>query len=709
MLNSETPAAGGGAGTSWLWLGVGGGAVGLAVLAAILAVWVWRELTPPATAPAASLEEEDLDRVLASVNPGYVGIETCAECHKERAAEFKTTRHYVACRTAEGVAAPGFAPGRGRCDTRVPGLHFEMTRSGDDFFAAAVQGTGAGEKRDPYKVGLVYGSANKRDEMYFAWQGDRLVRIPVAWLYPQDRWAADVDNVRVLDTHPSCLECHNTWVGNVLGAPVRYRRDEMFLGVTCERCHGPGREHAEYHRKNPNDEEARHILHPGTLSRERSIDLCAQCHSNTRMLQRPFSYRPGQPLEGCYRIVRAKYREDDTTTNQVQYLSESKCFQKSQMTCVTCHSPHRPTPPQGGCMQCHTAASCPDQPRQPAAVRGDCVGCHMPQHVWMNSHFYTTADEHYLPVAPRSEHRIAVYPEARQAVILAWLRKQTDDPSRAEADRLAAQLTEHWLKEAEQARRDGRWKAAMGAYREALQVTPNAATRQKLKEVTARQTELDDLYLKLEDAERRGPPEMVPLLTKILEVKPDDARAHTELGTIYSMTGKRGDAVTHLQAVARHDPSNSSGLTRLAWMAHVEGRQGEALELCAQADKVEPGHPMIHYVRGMALSKQGRWADAEQHLRKTLASNLRDPKANQAVSEALRHQGHAAEAVRFGRRAVHWGDPKDAEVLVALADAYAAAKRDADARATLEHALGVAITNNPPLAEEIRSRLRRMP
>src|SRR5262249_18397428 len=128
MLNPGTPADRGGTGGSLSFrLRVAGGLGGLVLLAAVLAGW----LGPTRTPPAPALDEEDAEQVLAVVNPGYVGIEACAECHTRRAADFKTTRHYLACRTATGVAAPGFAPERGRYDTRVPGLHFEMTRAGD--------------------------------------------------------------------------------------------------------------------------------------------------------------------------------------------------------------------------------------------------------------------------------------------------------------------------------------------------------------------------------------------------------------------------------------------------------------------------------------------------------------------------------------------------------------------------------------------------
>jgi len=716
MVNPEIPAGGatGGAarGSSSPRFRIVVGLGGLLLVAAALALWLrpdrwlWPDRPPPA-APVV-VDDDDPDQVLAVVNPGYVGIEVCAECHAERAAVVKTSRHYLACRPATGAAAPGFKPGRGLFTTRVPGMRFEMTRTGNDFFATGVQATAQGEERVSYQIGLVYGSAGKRDEMYFAWQDDRLYHLPVAWLYPFDRWGHAVNSIHGRETPPSCLECHNTWVAHVPGSANRYRRDDMILGVTCERCHGPGREHVEYHRAHP-DDPAHAILHPGTLSRERKMDVCGQCHGNTRALGTAFSYRPGQPLDAYFHNVHTKYPEDDTT-NQVRYLGESKCFQKnSTMTCITCHDPHRPKSRQGGCYKCHTAAACTEQPRLPEAVRGDCVGCHMPPRVWMHVHFYSTTDDQYLPIAPRADHRIGVYPEAKQAVLLAWRRKQNDTTSRAEAERLAAQLTQHWLNEAEHRRRAGRFKAAIGAFREALQVEPNPTTRQRLQEVIARQNELDDLVIAETNVDRRHPEEAIRLLKKVLKIKPDYAYAHGELGTIYAMTGRRDEAITHLQAVAQCDPNDSHGVTMLASMAYIDGRLEEAAALCAKAQEIEPGHARNHYIWGQALMKLERWEAAAEQFRKTLVSNPTHGGGNQGLSEVLRRQGKAAEAVRFARRAVRWSDPRNADVLLTLADAYLGAKRAADARTTLEKALDVAETNNPALVPTILERLRTLP
>src|SRR5205809_187259 len=86
---------------------------------------------------------------------------------------------------------------------------------------------------NPGYVGLVYGAGGSTDEMYFAWEGDRLYSLPVAWLFPLDRWGHAVATAEAREASPGCLECHNTWVAHVTGSSNQYRHDGMILGVTC--------------------------------------------------------------------------------------------------------------------------------------------------------------------------------------------------------------------------------------------------------------------------------------------------------------------------------------------------------------------------------------------------------------------------------------------------------------------------------------------
>lgn len=679
------------------------------ILAAVgVAAAVWSRARPPLpdNPPVADAEDGEDAPPAPATNPGYVGVAACAECHAERAVGFRSTRHFRASVPPAGTTAPGFAPGKGFHPTRDPNVHFEMERRAGDLVVTGVRRAPDGEQKSEYQVGLVYGAGGARDEMYFAWQDDRLVQLPVGWLHPQACWGNVVDRVEGREVTPNCLQCHTTWAAHVPGTVNQYRRDDLLPGVTCERCHGPGREHVEHHRAHPNDP-AHAVVHPGRLDRERAMDLCAQCHTNVRARGAPFSYRPGEPLDSSFRVVRPRFTEDDIVGNQVRSLRESRCFQGSSMTCTTCHDPHRPENPadvRGTCRACHQPAACKEQPRLPAEVRGDCTACHMPPRVWMNVFFHTAGDQ-YVPVAARTDHRIGVYPEARQAAVLAGLRSRADAASRAAADRLAADLGAHWLRVAAERQRAGRFRAEIGAVREALRVRPDDATRRRLREAVARQSDFDALRSTLDP---RQPEAAVPTLKRLLDIRPDYAAGHSQLGAVYASLGKRDEAVDHLEAVARHDPDDASGLSLLAWMEYVDGRPESAVALSARANEIEPGSAKIHYQWGLALLQLRRWGEAGNHFSAALALRPRHAGASRGLSEAVREQGQTAEAVRHARQAVRWSDGQDVESLLTLARAYAAARREADARRAAEDALDLAVRRAPGLVPTARAELDQL-
>src|SRR5688572_9239557 len=161
-------------------------AAAAAAVIGVAVLWPARE-APPAPPPPAADEADD-EPLPIPANPGYLGPKACAPCHADRVAEFLTTPHARSCRVPDPAAMPpGFAPGRGTVPTAYPGLRFEMTRDGDAFSQTAVRTTPAGETRARQQIALVYGGGHL-DEVNFAWDGDHLYELPVAWLYPLDQW-----------------------------------------------------------------------------------------------------------------------------------------------------------------------------------------------------------------------------------------------------------------------------------------------------------------------------------------------------------------------------------------------------------------------------------------------------------------------------------------------------------------------------------------
>lgn len=689
--------------------------VGLVLAAGAGAYALWGGDPPPAPAgrPTAAVdllaEPDDLPGADYPPNPGYLGMQACADCHADRVAVVRGSPHARACRPhTDGPMPPGFLdPARGTHKPLEPGLTFRMSMDGPGPLITAEQEMPAGVRRTHTRLDLVYG-AHKADEVFFFWKDDGLYESMISWLHPFDRWGnTSFDRHGVGDfarqTTPRCLECHTTWAGHLPGSVNRYDRAGMVLGVTCEKCHGPGRDHVAHHRANPADQEPHAVVRPALLARERQIEVCTQCHGNSVKPYGPaFTYRPGEVLAEHFRTAVTHHPEEDHVANQIKYLRQSKCFQKSEMTCVSCHDPHRPHEPgdpagaSAGCAQCHQPEACKDRPRLPEGVRNDCVGCHMPPRVWMNVHFHTS-DERYVPPIRRYEHRVGVHPEARQDLLLRWHRSQPGDDHKREADRLATALADHWLKESDARRGAYRFLAAIGAAREAVRVDPPAAVgtraRDALKRAIATQAELDGgLADAFKLANDRQYPAAVGAMRGLLARKPNWGAVHSKLGTVYAASGQTDRAVEHLAAVAVHDGDDGSGLAMLGWLAYLGGRPAEAVEHYRKAIDIEPRDAKVLSHWGLALLRLDRPGEAADRFRLAIAIDPQHAGAYHGLSHAVRG-GDPPAAARYALRAARLTRWAEADVLVTLADAYAAAGRPAHAAAAADKALEAGLTD----------------
>jgi len=694
-----------------LWL-----ALGVVLLVAVgYGIWGSKALPPrERTRPDITRPEADDEPLEARApeNPGYLGPQSCAPCHAARVAEFARTAHARACRRPDDGPMPaGFEPGKNRFTSSDGLLQFEMSRSGNAFS----QNVRRGGTTATLGIDLVYG-ANHADEVFFSWKDNRIREMMAVWLHPRNGWAhTSYDQAGAgsfsRETTPRCLECHNTWMAHVPGTMNEYHPEGTVLGASCEKCHGPGREHVAHHRTHPEAKTANAILHPGRFDRERSIETCTQCHGNYTKARGPaFAHRPGVPLERDYRLAQTRHPEDDHVANQIKYLRQSKCFAKSEMTCATCHDPHRPHEPnpaadREACLKCHEPAACKDRPNLPGAVRDDCVKCHMPPRVWINVHFHTETDR-YLPPIRRVQHRIAVDPVARDQALFEW---HVRSGNMAAADPLRASLGERWLRLADEQMRDHRFLAANGSAREALRLEPNGSLREKaaaaLRSAIERQTKLDaETVVALQAARDDRLLDAIDSFERTLAIKPDFALANSKLGTLNAMAGRTKAAVKHLEAVAADDPDNASGLAMLGWLAYLDERHDEAIGHYRRAVEIEPWDAKIEYHWGLAALATKRWAEAEAKFRKALAIEPRHAGARQGLSHVLREQGNAAEAVRAARTAARLTAFGHADILVTLADAYDAAHREAEAAA----AAALALELQPSLPDATRRRMQTL-
>lgn len=333
--------------------------------------------------PSASAQPDNARAAGAS----YVGDEACRSCHAEKVEAFHHTAHYLTSRLPDQDSIFGkFTPGANVLKTSNPDLFFRMEAKEGGFFQTAVEGVSPYTEERKERFGLVIGSGSK-GQTYLFWKGDRLFQLPVSY-WNQLGWVNSPgyrDGVANFERpiNPRCLECHATYFEPLEAFPNRYLKSGFVVGITCEKCHGEGREHQvrESSPLAPARDSA--ILNPGRFSRDRQIELCAWCHAGHGVpMAAAFSYLPGEPLEKYIELRQPDANAPiDVHGDQVGLLKKSRCFQSSAMTCLTCHDVHTEQHDLAAfsqrCLSCHKPETSMF-PKRDHQVASDCVGCHMP-------------------------------------------------------------------------------------------------------------------------------------------------------------------------------------------------------------------------------------------------------------------------------------------------------------------------------------------
>ncbi|MFO0958939.1 MAG: multiheme c-type cytochrome [Isosphaeraceae bacterium] len=310
-----------------------------------------------------------------------VGDRVCAECHPGESALFARSGH---SKTLHPISKSGVAQGldgRSFPDPELPGVTWTYHYQDGTFTIERVEGDSTESMTADYAFGsdshattfvsVVEGPRHapavfEHRLTHFA-KGDRMGITPgqeegsaMFGRMHAGRRSAEVETVH-------CFGCHST----LTSAEGRSRFDAktMVMNVSCESCHGPGRDHVAAARVAGPGAELAMDYGPNRYKADDQMRLCGQCHRHPDMAP-PGSIRPDNP-----EIVRF----------QPVGLMQSRCYKESRqaLNCATCHDPHAPvatnsTAYDRACLKCHKGAAanvCP----APGASAGNCAGCHMPR------------------------------------------------------------------------------------------------------------------------------------------------------------------------------------------------------------------------------------------------------------------------------------------------------------------------------------------
>jgi len=331
----------------------------------------------------------------------YVGMETCKGCHQDVYNTFMQTGMGKSWGLAtQQKSAARFGAHEVVYDS-LNDLYYHPYWSKETLYIQEyrLQGTDTVHNRIE-KVSYIVGSGQHTNSHIINTNG-YLFQAPITFYTQKQIWGlapgfekgSNSKFNRIIGQE--CMTCHNHL------PETDGRADNHFTtikqGIECERCHGPGSLHVAEKQagklidiKTATDYT---IVNPRKLSRDLQVDLCQRCHlQGITVLKdgKKFSdFRPGMRLTEIMHTFIPRYTDSTThfiMASHADRMKMSKCFKKSEMTCLSCHNPHvsvTVTPKEvfnEKCNSCHTSkttiCNAPMEARN--KVQNNCVQCHLP-------------------------------------------------------------------------------------------------------------------------------------------------------------------------------------------------------------------------------------------------------------------------------------------------------------------------------------------
>lgn len=344
----------------------------------------------------------------------YRGSGACKECHESAYQQWDQSLHRKMIQTAGVDSVLGDFQNR---TLQWKEWRFRMFRQDGSYWIEEIFGQEA-----PKVFPVTYTLGSKRIQHYLSQQPDGRIRITFpTWDVLKKEWFHSAEiiptghhadtSVQIWNQH--CYNCHVSQEQQGYDIETdSYQTTFTETGINCEMCHGPGSQHIEAMRADPEASDQR-IINPEKLSPREQLLVCVQCHTPRLILANGF--HPGKDYFDYYMPTLMHFHElrDHTRSSDKIEVSvdpplwpdgrmrrfategaaiwQSQCYLQGNATCVSCHNPHRNTIKRDIryrhtnilCVQCHEELRIEEavvaHTHHSAEGEGSqCIDCHMP-------------------------------------------------------------------------------------------------------------------------------------------------------------------------------------------------------------------------------------------------------------------------------------------------------------------------------------------
>jgi predicted CXXCH cytochrome family protein len=565
------------------------------------------------------LSEESIEQKLRSGHE-RTGSQACGKCHAEILASYqKHPMYYGATKLVQNDTAipTDSSPIQGKIKTLL--ANSRENRMYHTELATDVEGNQLYSKQHEMKYVL---GSGRRAKAYVEQRGNMLCLSPLNWFGKTDSWGLNpgysVDDPRGFDRKAlaNCLLCHTGEIRTESPMSDFYQSEPFGeLAIGCERCHGAGKSHIEFHESGAKGFDP--IVNPESLEESARQAVCYQCHlqpSTARILREGRShqdFQPGMRLDDVWLVLDTESGVDSEgrtkSVRHVQQMHDSLCFKSSNaMRCTSCHDPHSVPEPaeqiefyREACNRCHSKTSdnegasiCSEPMERRMQVQNSCYECHMPKRdLDLSSH------------ASQTDHRILRKPE-----------RATTATTFSSGDlrffgEVSRSIPENSLRRAVaiyQARNQGMTPALYRELRYLVKQFPNdgmtllsfglaAITQNQIQEaidswtIATEHPESEEFALEalIQLAQRSSDWNMaIRFATQLTQVNPSHSNAHAQLGQALLNKGSLQEAIRSATKAVELDPLTILGHQVLIQACRAQGLDEQATRWQASLDRV---------------------------------------------------------------------------------------------------------------------------
>ena len=315
----------------------------------------------------------------------YVGSSRCQKCHADEHASWDESFHQSMTQLPSDKTVLGDF---NNVDLQLDGVGYHLEHDEKGYWVE----TDLGDGPTRLQIKLLTGSHHM--QLYWFALPDNIPPIgpkrvlgllPFSYLVSQKSWVprrstflhppVQSENFEIGRWNATCLRCHSTHPKADYFGKDNPLTTVAEFGISCEACHGPGKEHADFYDvgKDPNAKGPHQIVNPLDLDHKTASFICANCHGATSVKHRDDaaewhkngnSFRPGDNLLDHRHLIRATKPNEAMTAELLQHdpklfesvfwadgmvrvtgreysgLVETGCHTEGTLSCLTCHTMH---------------------------------------------------------------------------------------------------------------------------------------------------------------------------------------------------------------------------------------------------------------------------------------------------------------------------------------------------------------------------------